>query len=145
MTNDIVININGASDPILRVTMHFTTKQLLHLFSRPVVVIAAPGAGKYVRVVQTTYQLNFGTVAFVSVGADEQLYWGNGNLLADSGASAVFTDTISTISGAGITVGTMGLTTIEDQPVVFASRTQDMTVGDGTGKIVVLYTIVDIT
>lgn len=126
----------------------FSRSQLLNLFSSPLGILPAPGAGKAILIFQTFYVLTFGTVAYVSPGFANYLFYGTpGGQPADSGDNDVFTvgSSSATTSVGGLQGGTASLASVENQPIVFANPTANMTTGDGTGGLVAFYSVVDLS
>lgn len=127
-----------------------SSAHLLSLFSSPVEIIPAPGAGKMVIIVASFYGLIFGTAQYIVTGsfAPALFYTSSAGNPADvapaqgtvlqGSASAV-----QLISGQFVNSLVSGTADFENQPVVL-TQDADMTDGDGTGSITVLYSIIDL-
>lgn len=122
--------------------VELTSEQLLALFSSPVEIVATPGAGKYLRVVSSSYILNFGSSAYAG-DTTAGLYYGSGSgQSADSPADTVFQNGSSDIkTGAPASIDVNDPAAVENQSLVLTSQTSDMTDGDGTGVVEVWYVV----
>ena len=132
---------------VVTATITLSKAQLLNLFSAPVSVLPAPGAGKAIVIFQSFYVLHYGTTTYLSPGFNNGLFYASpSGAAADAGDNGVFTTASSamTSSPAGFQGGIAVLNTVENQPVVLANATADMTTGDGTGVLFVFYAIVTI-
>lgn len=119
-----------------------SSAQLLTAFSDPVLLIAAPGVGKQIKVLQVVYKYIFGGTPYVSDNGVATWYGPVGNqLLADNGTqnftlSYDETEISIVTSGIGAAAALVG-----DQALFLASQDSDPTDGDGTMSVNVLYWI----
>jgi hypothetical protein len=150
-----------------QIRVALTSSRLLHLFSAPVQIIPAPGAGLLVVVTNVVLNYTFVSSSYVTTGFDEGLYYaGDSRLLmanmdftvGQSMLAAAYSPAVGggASSGAVIPTGLPGwnypgsgsiigpaASPIGDA-VQLAGRTADMTAGDGTATLTVLYTIVPV-
>jgi hypothetical protein len=145
----------GGSGAVLSTgKISLTSAQLLALHSSPVPIIAAPGAGKMILVLSALYELIYGSAAYECSDQTQGLFFGTGvsGNAADSASDdtlgyQVFTAPADTVVVSAPLINTQiapvaPTSGAENQPVVLSSYVADMTTGDGTGSITVLYTVV---
>jgi hypothetical protein len=120
-----------------------TSAQLLALHTTPVTIVPAPGAGKAILILGRGLALSFvaGASAYVSTGSDEGLYYGVTSNLASGAAVA------STLTGASSAIATQNGAAstnpalLNNQPIVLYGPTANMTAGNGTATVTVIYAI----
>jgi hypothetical protein len=128
-----------------RVRVALSSAQLLALFTSPVTIVPAPGAGKRISVLAVSYTYNFVTTGYNLTGdLGPRLYFGGpGGHQADTGTGTMFTlssSLVNAANGATFTVSNgTAIADVENQSLVITNDTGDMTAGDGTGSVTVLY------
>lgn len=139
----------GSSGVVLQGVVTLSAAQILASATVPVPVIPAPGAGQMIQVLNVMYELTFGTLAYTGTPSGQTvgaLFYGDNtnNLQADGGDNGVFASAASTISTAGNGLPTAVIADLVNQPVVYecVGNGAAYTLGDGTGRIVVTYTVV---
>jgi hypothetical protein len=139
------ISSSGAGSTSLRATVNITAAQLKTAHAAPVTIIAAPGAGKFIRVTYVQIKYTFGTVAYTS-GSNFGLDYGA------TLAGTILTASSPTISGALVSKAVLGIgaigsviqiaeSFIDNQAVNFGVLATEFATGDGTLSVVVDYTI----
>jgi hypothetical protein len=123
-----------------------TTAQLLSLNTSPVTIIPAPGPGKCIMVILSVYELIFGTTPFVLNNGDQGpgLYYGStsGYTADNASGNGAFSGSSNTISTGNDVYSPLPTSGFENLPIILGSSFANMTGGDGTGTINVLYWIV---
>jgi hypothetical protein len=115
---------------------------LLHLNSAPVQLVAAPGAGKWINVVEVAYSFTAGTVGYDVAAQPVATFFA-----ADSSFTSPQDDGAPITSGSSQVInsppsGTDTFTSLAaNQALVFGTGTSNPTSGNGTLKIVVYYTV----
>lgn len=144
----------GGSSVVLSTgKISLTSAQLLALFSDPVTIIPAPGAGKMIQVVAAIYELIYGSTTYEGSDGTQGLYYetGESQNAADnfgSQSNNLFQNTANAVASSfGLvsvydTAGIVPTEDVENQPVVLSSTSADMTTGNGTGAITVIYSVV---
>jgi hypothetical protein len=134
-----------AGSAVQTTTLTLTSAQILSLYTLPVQVVPAPGAGQIINPIAFTLQYKFGTVAYTvppqgiqfisgTPSHDEYVGVSTANLL-DAPSSRVTTATASGQVGGDPAV-------YANQPLLVALSNSDPTGGDGTLTITVTYTVV---
>lgn len=137
------VMVSGAG-PVTEVRVALTSTQLLHLFSSPVTIIASPGAGKLIVVDNVAFSLTFNSIPYVTTDDTINLFYNN--FPAGDGAippiAGLFQSSDSEV-WIGTAVSTNFPAAIDaDQPIILTSQVANMTAGDGTGSVTVLYHVV---
>jgi len=128
---------------IIKATVTVSSAQLLTLGTVPVTIIAAPGANKYLSIINITASYNYGTTAYdYSAGESAYFYIGanwTGYQIAYTSMNAIAdfnkqlnhgsTSEFTILTNASLTLGTQAST--------------DPTTGDGDLDVVVYYSIED--
>jgi hypothetical protein len=126
--------------------------QLLNLFSAPVTIVAAPGAGKGIIVVAGIINFTFGTTAYVSNYNLEGLYYGPTREQSMNTIASILTGSADGFT-ALVPAGAFGLpSAIDNVPILLygpdptggGGPSANMSGGDGTGSITAFYVIVDL-
>lgn len=135
----------GGSQVVFTAKVSLSSAQLLALFSSPVTLVAAPGAGKAIQVLGVFGAFTAGGTPYVD---DDGEAIGYASDLSDPLAESPW-DLTNPSSNGGPTIPkadqTQDPSVWENAAVVIACPTTDPTEGDGTAKIVVTYTVIDIT
>lgn len=140
------IDAGGGGAVLSTAKISLTSAQLLALNTSPVEIIAAPGTGKYIAVIQSVYNSLAGATPYAYADGS------NGNGLFYGGADGAGGDgtdnQVFANASSAINVGTGGLgsalTNVENLPLLLTDPAGNMTAGDGTGSITVLYSIIDL-
>jgi len=129
-------------------TIELTSNQLLHMLASPITCIAAPGANKIICVVNATFYLFFGTTPYTIAGAPKLTYQNNVGFTACNLAAGIFTSAADFIygpaTGTNLNTGSTAVTSLVNQPIVLSKTSSEMTLGDGTARLVIQYSIVDV-
>jgi hypothetical protein len=147
--NPVAGGSSGSSLPLVRVSQAVTSAQVLALFSNPLVLVAAPGAGKAICVESGWMFYKAGTTPYTTGGANLQLaplsvattflYAACFNApqagLIDQAASR--TAILEPASNSPVPSSDFS-----NQPLALASDTADPTLGNGTLLLSFYYTIV---
>lgn len=119
--------------PVLTDTFHITSAEILNLFSTPVPLVPAPGAGKYIIVDKIIFKYNRGTISYTGAG--------NTNVTMGANPSVQF----GTILGLGSSVitqsGPSSVTLTEDTGLSLTHTIAPLVNGNGTADITVVYQI----
>lgn len=127
-----------------------SSAQLLALHSAPVTVIPAPGVGKYIQVISASYELIFGTLQYTSSDSGPALYYAplSGNHPADGAAAAsAFAGAASgvLVTGGAAALGlAVATSVVANAAVVLGNESTNMSAGNGTGTLTVIYAIVSL-
>lgn len=121
-----------------------TSAQILQLFTTPITIVAAPGAGKMIQVLSINYSLTFVTTAYTVGGATAGLWYGTPagtavdtnakTILNAAAASHVGQFAPGTYTGTGQTPSNLA-----NLAVIFGTVTSNPTTGDGTFRVTVTY------
>jgi hypothetical protein len=135
-----------APGAVQSVTVSLSSAQLLALNTSPVTIVAAPGAGSYILVLVTSYELIYGSSPYSLAGDPPGLaYGGNAIYPADQGWNvSSFTGSSSSVAfvaGPG-SIGFVPTSDVSNQPVKLVADIGNPTGGNSTGKVTVLYTTV---
>jgi hypothetical protein len=128
---------------IQSVTVNLSSADILALGTTPKVLVAAPGTGKWLLPHKIVLALAFGTTAYTLGDAVPKVFspgkdWApvSGTLSAGATGTSVFTP-------ADIDSAALG-GAIEDQPIVLTSVDGSPTLGNGTLRVVVYYSVEDV-
>lgn len=124
-----------------------SNSQIKNIFTSPVTVIAAPGAGKIIIPLVLTVKFNYGGNNAFITGGNLNGYVGSKtgtNVFAIN--SGVYTGTTDAVFGYGTNIGQSGpFTQNQNQPVILATATLDPTgnaANDNTMTVNLIYTII---
>jgi hypothetical protein len=133
---------NPSGGGIQSTTVSLTSVQLLGLGTSPVLILAAPGAGKVTVVLNTIYEYTFGSVAYTYAGGGGGLFYGSSieGATADNGDSSLLNGTVNQIiiTAGGDTSNVNATSAVANQPLYYATN-GNPTLGNGTLKITVYY------
>jgi hypothetical protein len=122
------------------VQVTLTAAQIITLHSVPVLLVAAPGAGKALIVDAMLFQFKYGTVQMTGGGATSAVYHGaTTNLLAGSVAAATITAAANATISAGSLATALAVTTNVGVDLYAASA--DFAAGDSTAVVTLWYTL----
>lgn len=130
------------------VTIPLTAAQLLVTFSNPLVLVPAPGVGKAFAFAWSIYDVLYGGTAYVVGDTGPQIWYGTSAGIAFDGLAlgALFAATTNqVVQGSTNLSAPMSRAGIENQPLVLASPTSDMTIGNSTGSLTIAYSIIPLT
>ena len=135
-----------AGGAVQSVTVSLSSAQLLALNTSPVTIVPAPGAGSYILVLVTSYELIYGSSPYSLAGDPPGLaYGGNAIYPADQGWNvSSFTGSSSSVAfvaGPG-SIGFVPTSNVSNQPVKLVADIGNPTSGNSTGKVTVLYATV---
>lgn len=147
-SSGVQIAATSSSFAVQEVAVTVTSSELLNLFSTPKQLVAAPGAGKMINVLNYTLRYSYGTADYVNASGGA-LYLRIGTTAAATGSNV-----ISLVTGfASALLGPVGsinnltarqnMSDLENAPLQLAKVSGALTDGDGTLQIRVRYMIVD--
>jgi len=129
-----------------RVTVNLSSAQILALDVTPVLIVAAPGAGNFIRVLNIIEDLAFGTTPYVDTFSSAGLYYGDANgftidgirlsILSEQSSSKVVLNTVENnpiMQGPAVD--------FLNKPITAAATGGAPTGGDGTIKVTIDYVI----
>ena len=129
--------------PVFQASVILQPADIRALFSRPVTIIAAPGAGKFIHVLGTAKFYVFATAVYTNCASAGIYYGPVGNSIAASTAAATLLAAAS--SGCAITGGqayTGDPASLINQPVVIgAPQNPAGATAAGRLKVILTYTI----
>lgn len=148
--NSGVVNIlgsdaNGFTVTPLETSIALTSAQLLALFSAPVTLIPAPGAGKAIYVEYMVFEMNRTATAYTGANTTSLVYHGSTTAITLPLLGTVFTtaaaaQTVTVVSGLG--GATNGTPLTANTAVDLATATANYAAGTGTAKVFLKYSIV---
>lgn len=129
--------VGGTSD-VLTTKVSLSSAEILNLETTPKTLVAAPGTGKIVQILNYIIKYNYGTVAYVPNGVLQVFY--------DTAADVVSEETVLTLTNSiskYINILTAATTSqiLEDKAVILMNSGTP-TDGDGTLDIYITYKIV---
>lgn len=139
MTTNNSINNSLGNDLICK-SVTLSSNDILNAFATPVQIIAAPGSGFVIQLINAELILKFNSVAYTAGGLP-RLVWTGGSL-AGQWATATVTASVSTQQGFGD--GSGSLLTVENLGINFTNLTQAFATGNSTARIDVKYQILRI-
>ncbi len=131
------------------VDVELTSAEVLALNATPIEIVAAPGAGKAIVVVQAEAMLDYATTQYDGVAAGEDLALrytdGTGTILAQFETTGFLDQATDQVRVAGSQVPASGsnLTPVENAAVVAHMTTGEIATGDSPVKLRVRYRVVD--
>ena len=124
------------------VAVSLSSAQLLHLNSAPVQLVAAPGAGKWINVVEVAYSFTFGTVGYdVAAQPVATFFAADTDFTSPQDDGAPITAEASQVINSPPSGSDTFTSLAANQALVFGTGTSNPTLGNGTLKIVVYYTV----
>ena len=135
---------------VFTASLTLTSAQLLALVEIPVQVVAAPGAGMVINPITSVWKYHFGTTPYTINGAQIVLTTppvdvsliniGMTGFLDQSNDYIQFSALLGSSANTTPIFDTAGI--YENQPLVVGNIGSDLTAGDGTLEVTVLYQIV---
>lgn len=117
-----------------------SSAQILALFTTPITLIAAPGAGKYISVDEIVFRLNFGTTQYTGANALEVRYTDGSGVKVTGDLASACIDSAS--SRADKVIGVAAAVAVANAPIVAAVPTANPAAGDGTISYSIIYRVV---
>jgi len=120
-----------------------TAAQLKSLFSTPLTVLPAPGAGYALILEQALLEFKFGTIAYTGGGALSLVYHGNAGALHSGTvpASVITAGSGQSQTLLGPQTGANGLTVLSNTGIDLTNATQNFAAGNGLAQLWLWYTI----
>lgn len=138
-TTQDIANLAPADLLIAKVTL--SSAQILALFTTPITVIAAPGAGKLINLINVTARLNYNSIAY-GAGNDDIAFSLNAWTLVTFTGFLSNTTNYAGIFSAFANADDISVSPIANQPVTVAALTGNPTLGNSTVDIYATYNII---
>lgn len=130
-------------------TTTLNTATILSLFTTPVTLIAAPGSGYAISIIDYTYEAAFNSIAFTWAGVAGMYYNGDASDQIDNSALTDFIKTtydrigLNMVSPAttAISDGTIDRASVENKAVMLAAFTSNPINGNGAVYVTMRYRI----
>lgn len=138
-------SINTATGTVgLSATVTLTAAQIITLHSVPVVLIAAPGAGKALVVNQLVFEMTTTATQFTGGGVVGPVYHGATTVITGNTVPAATVTTTAGSSNTLLSLGAVanGLVLSSNTGVDLYAGTADFAVGTGTAKVIVFYSVI---
>lgn len=132
----------GIVGVVERKIVELTAAQVKALFTTPIVLVEAPGAGMVVQVISAVAKLDAGATPFAGANALELRYTGASGAKVTGDVAAALIN--SATDRADVVVG-VAVTAVPNAPVVAAVPTANPTAGDGTIRMDILYRVIKMT
>ena len=113
---------------VLHVRDSISSTQIKNSFSSPVTLIAAPGAGYFIKPISISYYYGYSTAAY-TLASQCGLTEGGTTYIENGGAFNLLPTTSNGNSFSNLAVGTLTLT--QNQPIKFYSNSSNPTTGGG--------------
>lgn len=145
--NPTVAKINGFGFSVASVTL--SSAQVLAIFTTPITVVAAPGAGLMVLPTAALFNYTFVSTAYTDGGGSLFLYYGSN--AGTAATSSMATSGFWTLTHSAATQSTIinhsnaAVTALANQPLVLQQNTANPTLGNGTLTVTVAYAVVPIS
>jgi len=128
---------------ILTTVVPLSSAQILALSATPVSLIAAPGSGKAIRVMDLALKFSPSGTAYANGGALEFRYTdGSGTKVTADIAAAVVTAAGTTVSFTNVAGIEASLTLTANAPVIVTNATAPFITGTGTGVFYIAYRVI---
>lgn len=139
----------GGSGAVTQVKVTVTSAELLNLFTVPKTIVAAPGANKAILVLGMLVAYKFASAAYVNGGGGNFTFAiapGTDDWAFTMVADNFVTKTSSQIQSFVQTSSWFGpITDADNQALILKKETANLTAGDGTLEITVVYATIDLT
>jgi hypothetical protein len=137
---------NAQIDPMMQqyATVNVTSANILAMFTTPVAILAAPGAGKAIVVDTILFEMTTTATAYASGGAVSFVYHG-GSVASHSGtipASVVTAGAGTSNTQLGSPTAANGTTVPANTGIDITNATGAFTTGTGTAKVQIWYSVV---
>lgn len=130
---------NGIVGVAERVTVTLTSAQVLALFTTPVTLIPAPGAGKSISVDEIVATVNFNSVAYTGANALELRYTNASGAKVTGDLAAAFINSAATRVDKAVAAA---VTQVQNAPIVAAVPTANPGAGNSTITFDILYRVI---
>lgn len=130
------------------VTIPLARVELLATFSNPLVLVPAPGVGNTFAFGWSIYDVLYGGTAYVAGDGGPQIWYGTsvGTAFDSLALGPLFASTTNRVVQGATNLSTIrSRAAIENQPLVLASPSSNMTAGNGTGSLTIAYSIIPLT
>jgi len=144
VTPDGEVNVNALPEDVLQQAERtLTSAEVLALFTTPIEVVAAPGAGKYIELVSAVLAYDYGTTAYTIGSATNLAFkYTNGAGTTVSGTAAVTGFLDQTADEARVVPAvTASFEPTANAALMLTLAGANVTLGNGTVKVKVLYRI----
>jgi len=129
--------IGGAQT--IKVTL--TSAQLLNSFTAPITLIAAPGAGKIINIVECVFQYNYGTITYIQPN-NCFIYTNTINYAQIAFGAGFLTSVTSKLGKVTFNSSASSSAFAANQSIIFGTAAANPTTGDGTLDLYLTYTII---
>jgi len=136
-----VSELNAAIAGTQSVKITLSSAQLLNSFTAPITLIAAPGAGKIINIVECVYQFNYGTATYVNPNACS-IHTDTINFPQIPFGAGFLTSATSILGKVAPNSSASSTAFADNQSVIFETGTADPTTGDGTLDLYLTYSII---
>lgn len=117
----------------LQAVIHITSAELLNMFTSPVVLVQAPGIGKFIAVQQAVLKYNFNSVPYTQPG-NTNIVMGSNNIVQFGNILNLGANTIRQGSPSSVIL-------TENAALTLTNTIGNLTNGDGTVDLYVYYDI----
>lgn len=123
-------------------TVTVTTAQVLALNTTPITLVAAPGAGKILQVIEVTAKLVFNSVAYTGSNALEFRYTDGSGAKVTADIASTFINTASGTAYASVKGVVTALTPVANAPIVVFVPTANPAAGNSAIVFTVSYRVI---
>lgn len=131
------------ADTVQVISTTLSAAQIKTLVSTPVQVIAAQGANTFILIKEAFLHMDYGTVAF-DFGAGSVGFYLTNSVTAGLNIVSVFNQTSDRVATWAASNATYAASTELNTALFIKGTGSDATVGDGTAKLTVYYTVIDL-
>jgi hypothetical protein len=124
-------------------TISLTSSQISNANTTPTELIPAPGAEKAINIIRASVVYTYGTSTYIQSASPLIAYKGGVSYYGVNNLGSLLTNTTSTYTNFGTNQFSYGTGVINDTPIYFYAAS-DLFVGDGTLKINIVYSIIDL-